>query len=167
MHTQIIPYLAGISLVVSFTLMGFSQQTRSRQSEPELRSQVPQGPPVTPPIVPSQQPTDREESRSGAKNGTVRASLVDAEKNAKRKWATVEVKVNGVKMIDPAQAKEQPKNGQAHLHYQVDDGPVVATTSTKLSFHDLTSGKHKITVILAANDHSPLGPQDTVEVEIP
>ena len=86
---------------------------------------------------------------------------------AQKKEATVMVEVKGVTLTDPATAKEQPKAGQAHLHYQVDDGPVIATTSPKLSFHGLTSGAHKITVTLAANDHSPLGPPQTLTVTVP
>jgi hypothetical protein len=95
------------------------------------------------------------------------ASLVDAEKNARDKSATVEVRVSGVELIDPALTSKQPIKGQGHLHYQVDDGPVIATTSAKLSFHGLSSGKHKIVVMLANNDHSPAGPQQTLEVTVP
>jgi hypothetical protein len=94
------------------------------------------------------------------------ASLVDAEKNGARGAATVVVKVSGVTLTDPASANELPKAGQAHLHYQIDDGPVVATTSPKLSYHGLQAGQHKIVVMLAANDHSPLGPQQTLDVRV-
>jgi hypothetical protein len=52
------------------------------------------------------------------------------------------------------------------LHYRVDNGPVVATTSTKLSFHELPVGEHKIMVMLAGNDHQPLGPRETLSVRI-
>jgi hypothetical protein len=62
---------------------------------------------------------------------------------------------------------EKPMKGQGHLHYRVDDGPVIATTSTKLSFHDLKPGAHKIEVVLAANDHNPLGPKATLNVTVP
>lgn len=55
----------------------------------------------------------------------------------------------------------------ARLHYQIDDSPVIATPSTKLSFHELKPGDHKITVVLAGNDHRPLGPQDTLTVKVP
>jgi hypothetical protein len=95
------------------------------------------------------------------------ASLVDAEKNAKDKSATVEVRVTGVQLIDPAATSKQPMKGQGHLHYQVDDGPIIATTTAKLSFHGLSSGKHKIVVMLANNDHSPAGPQQTLEITVP
>ena len=98
---------------------------------------------------------------------TLTATLIDPEKKAKEKTATVQVTVTGVQLIDPASVKEHPANGQGHLHYRVDDGPVIATTAPKLSFHELTSGQHKILVMLAANDHSPLGPQQTLTVTIP
>jgi hypothetical protein len=102
-----------------------------------------------------------------ASTATMTASLVDAEVNAKDKSATVEVKVSGAKLIDPAMTNKKPKVGEGHLHYQVDDGPIIATTSPKLSFHGLTSGKHKIVVMLANNDHSPAGPQQTLELTVP
>jgi hypothetical protein len=98
---------------------------------------------------------------------TMTASLIDAEKNARDKTATVEVRVTGVELIDPAMTNKQPMKGQGHLHYQVDNGPVVATTAPKLSFHGLSSGKHKIVVMLANNDHSPAGPQQTMEITVP
>jgi hypothetical protein len=105
--------------------------------------------------------------KATASGVSMTAKLVDPEMKAQKKEATVVVDVKGIKLTDPAEAKEQPKAGQGHLHYQVDDGPVIATTSPKLSFHGLTSGAHKITVVLAANDHSPLGPQETLNVTVP
>ena len=106
---------------------------------------------------------------AAAKTGTatLAATLVDAEKKAAQKAATVQVKTTGIRLIDPATVGEKPRAGQGHLHYQVDSGPIIATTATKLSFHELSSGPHKIMVVLAANDHSPLGPQQTLEVTIP
>jgi hypothetical protein len=95
------------------------------------------------------------------------ATLVDAAAKAQKQAATVRVTVKGIAIIDPAVSKEQPRPGQGHLHYQVDDGPVIATTATKLSFHGLKPGPHRISVVLAANDHTPLGPQQTLEVTIP
>ena len=98
---------------------------------------------------------------------TLKARLIDPEKKAKEKTATVEVTVGGVALTDPAKVGEKPIKGEGHLHYRVDDGPVIATTTTKLSFHELTPGVHKILVVLAANDHTPLGPQETLTVTIP
>jgi hypothetical protein len=98
---------------------------------------------------------------------TLTASLIDAEKNAKEKTATVEVRLTGVELIDPAMTNKRPMKGQGHLHYQVDNGPVIATTAPKLSFHELSPGKHKIVIMLANNDHSPAGPQQTLEITVP
>lgn len=95
------------------------------------------------------------------------AKLVDAEKKALSRSATVELNVTGIKIVDPASSKEMPKKGQGHFHYQVDNGPVIATTSAKLSFHMLTSGKHTIKVMLAGNDHAMLGPSQVLDVNIP
>jgi hypothetical protein len=100
-------------------------------------------------------------------SATLTATLVDPDKKAQQKAATVQVKVAGIKLTDPATVNEQPKKGQGHIHYQVDDGPVIATTTTKLSFHNLSSGEHKIVVKLAANDHSPLGPEETLKLKVP
>jgi hypothetical protein len=94
------------------------------------------------------------------------ATLVDPEQKAQEQTATVEVKVAGIQLIDPATAHEQPQPGQAHLHYQLDSGPVIATTTTKLSFHELSPGPHKLTVMLAGNDHQLLGPKDTLTMNI-
>src|SRR5262245_30799139 len=93
------------------------------------------------------------------------AKLSDPEKKAQEHTATVEVKVAGIQLIDPAAVNEQ--QGQGHLHYQVDTGPVIATTTTKLSFHELSSGAHEITVMLVSSDHQPLGPRETLTVNIP
>lgn len=108
-------------------------------------------------------------AQAPAKQGTptLTATLVDPEKKAQQKAATVSVKVDGIALVDPATVNEKAMAGQGHLHYQVDSGPVIATTTTKLSFHGLTPGAHKIVVMLAANDHSPLGPQQTLDVTIP
>jgi hypothetical protein len=103
----------------------------------------------------------------GSTTAKLSARLIDADKKAKSQAATVEVSATGIELIDPAKVNEQRQAGQGHLHYQVDNGPVIATTATKLSFHGLTPGDHTIVVVLAGNDHSPLGPQETLRVKIP
>jgi hypothetical protein len=110
-----------------------------------------------------------QKSASAAAGTTAKldAVLVEPEKKAQGKAATIKVTVEGVKIVDPAVAGEKPIAGQGHLHYTVDDNPTVATTTTKLSFHGLSSGKHTIKVVLAGNDHSPLGPEETLEVNVP
>jgi hypothetical protein len=98
---------------------------------------------------------------------TMTAKLVDPEAKAKKKEATVMVDVKGLELVDPAKVNEKPAKGQGHLHYQVDDGPIIATVAPKLSFHGLKSGSHTVMVALAANDHSPLGPQEKLTVSVP
>lgn len=49
---------------------------------------------------------------------TLTAKLVDPEKKAQQKAATVDVKVTGIKIIDPATVNEKPIAGQGHLHYR-------------------------------------------------
>ena len=106
-------------------------------------------------------------SMMGSHEPKLEAKLIDAEEKAKKKSATVSVEVHGLKLVDPGAVKEKPAKGQGHLHYRLDNGPVIATTATKLSFHELTSGAHTIVVVLAANDHSPLGPTATLNVTVP
>lgn len=119
--------------------------------------------------APAQTPDEPVKSASmkGAHEPTMQAKLIDADEKAKKNSATVSVEVHGLKLIDPAAVKEKPAKGQGHLHYRVDNGPIIATTATKLSFHELASGAHTFTVILAANDHSPLGPSATLNVTVP
>ena len=104
---------------------------------------------------------------AGANAMSLTAMLVDAEAKAKKQAATVKVTTRGVFIVDPALSGEKPTKGQGHLHYQVDDGPVIATTVPQLSFHGLKRGSHTISVMLAANDHSPLGPEQKLTVSIP
>lgn len=106
-------------------------------------------------------------AESPAQTAKLTASLIDPEKKAQEKTASVEVKVQGIQLVDPATTGERPVPGQGHLHYRVDDGPVIATTSTKLSFHELARGEHRISVMLASNDHKPLGPEQTLTVKVP
>jgi len=109
-----------------------------------------------------------DQSRAGSGgSGTLSAMLVDRENKARKGEATVQVTTSGIKIVDPASAHEQPKSGQGHFHYRLDNGPVIATTATKLSFHELTPGQHTITVMLAGNDHSPLGPQEMLNITVP
>jgi hypothetical protein len=120
-------------------------------------------------VVTAQYASSSKPKTTAAQKGTptLTAKLVDGEKKAQQKAATVDVKVTGIKLIDPATVNEKAATGQGHLHYQVDDGPIIATTTTKLSFHGLAPGPHKIVVMLAGNDHNPLGPQETLNVTIP
>lgn len=98
---------------------------------------------------------------------TLTASLVDADLNGAKRTAVVQATVESIELVDPSTVNERPRDGQGHLHYQVDGGPLIATTNTKMSFHELTAGAHSVTVTLVGNDHAPLGPQQTLTVNIP
>ena len=117
------------------------------------------GVPATRPMQPT--------TATGANAMSLTAKLVDPEAKAKKQAATVTVAIRGVRIVDPSISGEKPNKGEGHLHYQVDDGPIVATTVPKLSFHGLKPGTHSIMVQLAANDHTPLGPEQKLSVTIP
>ena len=112
-------------------------------------------------------PATNAQAPGAATRPTMTAKLIDAEKKAAEAAATVEVTTSGVELVDPALSKEKAVPGQGHLHYQLDKGPVVATPAAKLSYHELTPGAHTILVVLAANDHKPLGPQAQLTVMVP
>ena len=101
----------------------------------------------------------------------VTAALLDKPKWWKpeqvHSWRRRLVTTGGIQLVDPTTAKETAKIGEGHLHYRVDDGPVIATTATKLSFHELSSGEHKISITLAGNDHKPLTDPITFIMTVP
>ena len=95
------------------------------------------------------------------------AQLADPAVYAKKMGALVVVTVTDIELIDADETGPAPKPGQGHLHYRLDDGPVIATSARKLGFHELAPGAHKIRVVLVGNDHQPLGPEETLQVLIP
>ncbi len=99
--------------------------------------------------------------------GMLAVTLLDQDHQANLKSAAVEVKVMGIRLIDSSLASEVTVPGQGHLRYKIDEGPVIATTATKLTFQELSSGFHQITVWLADNNHQLLGPYQTFTVRIP
>jgi hypothetical protein len=94
-------------------------------------------------------------------------SLVDEEANARKGNAIVVATVEDFELVDSASVREQPRIGQGHIHYRVDDGPVIATAATKLSLHELKAGPHRIEVVLVGNDHKPIGEAEVLKVTIP
>jgi len=105
--------------------------------------------------------------KSTAATYSMKAEMVETENKVKRREATVVVTTAGIELVDPTTAKETAKIGEGHLHYRVDNGPVIATTATKLSFHELSSGEHKISITLAGNDHKPLTDPITFIMTVP
>ena len=112
-------------------------------------------------------PLPPEKPDAAGTSPALEATLVDASRKAASRAATVQVDVTSVRLIDPDGATGQPVAGEGHLHYQVDDGPVVATTATKLSFHALAPGNHVIKVTLAGHDHKPVSATQTLKVSVP
>ena len=112
-------------------------------------------------------PTMDAQAPGSATKPIMTAKLIDADKKAAGRAATVEVTTSGIELVDPAISMEKAVAGQGHLHYQVDKGPVIATPSAKLSFHELAPGPHTILIVLAGNDHKPLGPQQQLTVTVP
>lgn len=104
---------------------------------------------------------------SAVTKATMTAKLIDPDKKAAQRAATVEVTTSGVQLVDPGISMEKAVTGQGHLHYQLDKGPIIATPSAKLSFHELALGLHTIVVMLAGNDHKPLGPEAVLNVTVP
>jgi hypothetical protein len=98
---------------------------------------------------------------------TLKASLVDPEKKAMEASATVKVEVSGAKLTDPSLHHGKLIPGEVHIHYRLDDGPIVATPDPKLTWHELSPGKHTFTVNLADNEHHMVGQPQTLTVEVP
>jgi len=119
--------------------------------------------------APSTDPAATKAAKGAEAGGkpALRARLIDPEKKASKRGATVQAEALNVNIIDPAVAGERPAPGQAHFHYQVDTGPVVASTVSKLSFHELAPGPHLITVTLAGNDHQPIAAPVVLSVRVP
>lgn len=96
----------------------------------------------------------------------LKARLVDRENNAKNHRAVVEVQTDGVELVSGA-AGSDPKLHEAHIQYQLDDGPVQNSTARTWIFENLNSGKHEIYVSLAGNDNRPVGKGATLTVTVP
>lgn len=95
------------------------------------------------------------------------ANLVDVEKNAKQHRAVVHVETDGVEMVDPAAVHNEPKLDEAHIQYRLDQGSIQNSTSKNWTFENLSSGEHRIDVVLASNDNHELGKAKTLKVRVP
>jgi hypothetical protein len=98
---------------------------------------------------------------------SIDVTAIDAKEKARKGSARVDVSVTGIQLTDPDLAQEKPNPAQGHIHYQLDTSTVIATTCQSLSFHNLSHGKHIISVRLVGNDHQPLGPEKAVAVIVP
>jgi hypothetical protein len=97
----------------------------------------------------------------------MKVTVVDLDTTRDGGSATVGVELSDIQMVDPTSVNGRVEKGEGHLHYRVGEGPVVATTATKLSFHELPPGEHRIEVTLVGNNHQPIGPREVLEVTVP
>jgi hypothetical protein len=95
----------------------------------------------------------------------LRATLRDKDKNAQKHAAQVEVETRNFGLVNLGVSYGGSDVGL--LEYQVDQGPVLATTDTEAMFRDLTPGKHTITVSLVNTEYKDLGAKAELEVDIP
>lgn len=96
------------------------------------------------------------------------AVLVAPEQLARQRSVMVQVTAPKMAWVEPAEAAGVAQPGQGHLHYRVDDGPIIDTANPLLTFHALSPGRHTIAVELASNDHRPVGrPIQLLTVTIP
>jgi hypothetical protein len=96
----------------------------------------------------------------------MRAALVDEAQNARNHSAVVEVQVLRIWLHSP-QALGASSVTTGRLWYRVDQGPVIATTDTQLTFEQLTPGDHSIKVTVVGIDDHPLTPSAKLTVRIP
>ncbi|PWT89692.1 MAG: hypothetical protein C5B54_08510 [Acidobacteria bacterium] len=109
--------------------------------------------------------TSASTASTASQNAKLTAKLVDEQSEAKQKMATVQVSVSGVTMSE-MHGGDMHHQG-AHLHYQVDNGPIVVSPSKTMSFANLSSGSHTITVTVADANHQPISEPQTLNVTIP
>lgn len=93
--------------------------------------------------------------------------LVAPEKLARQRSVLMQVTAPNIELVEPTQASGAPREGQGHLHYQVDQGPIIDTANPVLTLHALAFGRHTVAVEIAGNDHRPLGPPQVLVVTIP
>lgn len=151
-----------MALVLSFTLPSDAEYT-SGTTQTTTRSEQKSDPNTGTVTTMDRSDTVTQMSKETAIDG----SLVDQDRKAREKGATVKISVAGCQLTDPDTTDGRSQRGQCHLHYQLDNGPIIATTASKLSFHALSSGDHTINVMLAGNDHRALGPKKSFAVRIP
>lgn len=93
--------------------------------------------------------------------------LVEPEHNAQNHKAVVEVQTDGLKIVDPAAADNEPKLDEGHIQYRLDNGAIQNTTSKTWTFGHLSRGEHLIRVALASNDGHQLGSEKALKVKVP
>jgi hypothetical protein len=145
------PHTIDVMLVASdFALLGPQQRihvTGVDAATPRTESRNPKAAPGVPKEL---------------RKARVNARLVAMEESAPMREAFVEVDVIGLPAAGTARMTKAPV-----ILYHIDDGPVIATSERKLSFHELDPGQHTITVALETADHIALGPKQTLSLRVP
>ncbi len=146
------PHMIDVMLVASdFTLLGPQQRIHVTGVDAATPRTESRNPKATASGVPKE-----------LRNARAKARLVSMDENAQMRAALVEVDVTGLPAAGTARMTTAPV-----VLLRMDDGPVIATSERKLSFHELDPGQHTITVALETADHIALGPQQTLNVRIP
>jgi hypothetical protein len=92
----------------------------------------------------------------------VNARLVSMDERSLMREAHVEAEITGLPAAGTSRMTKAPV-----VLYRLDDGPVIATSERKLSFHELDPGQHTVTVALETADGIALGPRQTLDFRIP
>lgn len=95
------------------------------------------------------------------------ADLANKEQNAKEHRAVIQVQTDGVKIVDPASVHYEPRLDEAHIRYQLDNGPANDSTSKTWIFDNLSPGEHRIKVTLESSDNQRMGKGKLLKVHIP
>lgn len=95
------------------------------------------------------------------------AKLADPDENAKSHKAVIVVDTDGVRIVDPASVHYEPRLDEAHIQYQLDNGPAYASTSKEWTFSHLSHGEHTVTIALISSDNHPMGKKKVLKVSVP
>ena len=95
------------------------------------------------------------------------AVLVNPKDNAKNHKAVIEVQTDGFTVVDPATVKGEPKSGEGHIQYRIDNGAIENTISKTWTFEHLASGEHLIRVALVSSDNHQIGETRSLRIKVP
>jgi hypothetical protein len=93
--------------------------------------------------------------------------LVNQKANAQNHKVVVEVETDGLKLVDPAAVKNEPRIDEAYIQYRLDNGPIQNSSSKTWTFEHLSAGKHLVRIALATSDRHQLGREKSLLVKVP
>ncbi len=96
---------------------------------------------------------------NGMEHATVSARVENQDN--KEGMATIAVNVKGTTLTGDTAGMHG-----SHLHDQIDNGPIVVTNATNLSFAHLSPGKHTIKITAVDMNHRPISNTETVDIDI-